>query len=399
MLSVMAGQIIPRGKNTWLVRVYIGRDAVGKRSYLNKTIHGTKKDAQQWLTTTLRDRDMGLSVQPRQGTLNDYLDRWLESVAKPKVRRKTFAGYKDTLALYVRPALGARPLAKLGPMEIQAQYEQMSESGLSPRTVQYTHMILNQALGQAVKWKMIFHNPCDTVSLPRQQRKEMAVLTPDQARRFIAASRQDRYSALFQLAVTTGMRPSEYCALKWPDLDLDKHTVTVNRSMDSRPGGGWEFAENKTGRSRRQIKLQGAVAEALREHRRLQEQEKAAAAGRWLDLDLVFTNEVGGPVDRHNLAQRNFRRILKTAGLPRVRLYDLRHTAATLALSAGVPIKVVSEMLGHTSTAFTMDVYCHVLPHMQEEAAQKVERLLMGDEPGRAPRPEKRHTIGTQRVQ
>jgi integrase len=395
----MAGQIIARGENTWLVRIYVGRDETGTRKYLNKTIHGTKKDAQRWLTATLRDQDMGLSVQPRQGTLNDYLDRWLESCAKSKVRTKTFAGYQEVLNRYVRPKLGARPLAKLSPLEIQAQYEQMSESGLSPRTVQYTNMILNQALGQAVKWRMLFHNPCDSVSVPRQQRKEMAVLAPDQARRFIAASKQDRYSALFHLAITTGMRPSEYCALKWPDLDLDKQTVSINRSIDSLPGGGWEFAENKTGRSRRQIKLQGTVAEASREHRRLQEEEKAAAGERWLGLDLVFTNELGGPVDRHNLAQRNFRRILKTAALPQIRLYDLRHTAATLALAAGVPIKVVSEMLGHTSTAFTMDVYCHVLPHMQEEAADKVERLLMGDEPEREPQPGKRHTIGTQRIQ
>jgi integrase len=143
---------------------------------------------------------------------------------------------------------------------------------------------------------------------------------------------------------------------------------------------GWQFAENKTGRSRRH-------------------KEKAAAGERWLNLDLVFTNELGGPVDRHNLAQRNFRRILETAALLRIRLYGLRHTAATLALAAGVPIKVVSKMLGHTSAAFTMDVYCHVLPHMQEEAADKVERRLMEDEPDRGPQSRRRHTMGTQRIQ
>ena len=114
----MAGQIIARGENTWLVRIYVGRDETGTRKYLNKTIHGTKKDAQRWLTATLRDQDMGLSVQPRQGILNDYLDRWLESCAKPKVRTKTFAGYQEVLNRYVRPKLGARPLAKLSPLEI-----------------------------------------------------------------------------------------------------------------------------------------------------------------------------------------------------------------------------------------------------------------------------------------
>jgi len=380
-----------------LVRVYIGRDDAGKRSYLNQTIHGTKKDAQAWLTSKLRDRDMGAAIEPATMPLNDYLDKWLETVAKAKVRPKTFTGYGYVLARYVRPELGRRPLAKLTPLEIQTLYNRLKEGGLSPRTIQYTNMILKQGLRQAVRWRLLFHNPCEDVKVPRQERKEMQAFDPSQARRFLAAAREDRHGVVFELALTSGLRPSEYLALKWPDFDPARGTVSVNRSIDLLPGGGWQFAENKTGRSRRTVKLHSNVVASLLEWKRRQEADREQADEKWTEHGLMFTNETGGPVDRHNLVSRHFRPILKATGLPAIRLYDLRHTAATLALSAGVPAKVVSEMLGHASVMLTLDTYSHVLPHMQDDAAAKVEALLMGEEPHIGTQAGKRHTIGTQR--
>jgi integrase len=193
------------------------------------------------------------------------------------------------------------------------------------------------------------------------------------------------------------MRPSEYCALKWADLDFWSGQLSVCRSLDFLPGGGWECSDNKTARSRRTIKLWASVAQTLRSHRTQQGLERDAAGESWQDHDFVFTNELGGPVNRNNLAKRNFRRVLKAADLPQIRLYDLRHTAATTALAAGVPVKVVSEMLGHASVAITLDIYSHVLPHMQDEAAQKMESLVLGGEPAVERKSGKRHTIGTQR--
>jgi len=393
----MPGQIIGRGKGVWCVRVYLGCDpATGKRAYLNKTVHGNKKAAEKWLTATLRDRDMGGAIEPAVMPLNDYLDKWLEAVAKAKVRPKTFRGYGDVLRRYVRPGLGWRPLGKLGPLEIQGVYNRLTEGGLSPRTIQYTNMILKQALEQAVKWRLLFHNPCKAVKVPRQVRKEMQAFDPSQARRFLAAAREDRHGVVFELALTSGLRPSEYLGLKWPDFDPARGTVSINRSIDLLPGGGWQFAENKTGRSRRTVKLHSNVVASLLEHKRRQEADRERAGEKWTEHGLVFTNETGGPLDRHNLAQRQFRRILEAAGLPAIRLYDLRHTAATLALLAGVPVKVVSEMLGHASATLTLDTYAHVLPHMQEDAAAKVEALLMG--PAITAADAKRHTTGTQRL-
>ncbi len=395
----MAGQIISRGKRTWLIRIYIGRNESGKRKYLNKTLHGTKKEAQSWLSARLRDRDIGIAIQPAQQTLGEYLDRWLESAAKAKVRPNTFAGYQATLRRYVRPELGGLPLSKITPVEVQALYNRLTESGLSPRTVQYTNMILKQAFKQAIQWRLLAFNPCDGVSLPRQVRHEMKVLNPDQARRFLAVAHQDRYGTLFELALTTGLRPSEYMALKWSDLDLGRGVLSINRSIEFLPGGGWRFSENKTNRSRRTVKLLAGVVHALAEHKALQEAECETAGKQWTDNDLVFTNELGGPVQRRNLVRRHLRRILEAADLPRIRLYDLRHTAATLALAAGTPIKVVSEMLGHASSALTMDVYSHVLPHMQDEAASRMEALLAGEPSSSNTQSDSPHTISTHRVQ
>lgn len=225
------------------------------------------------------------------------------------------------------------------------------------------------------------------------------MLHPEQARRFLAACREDRHGVLFGVAITTGMRPSEYTALKWSDIDFEKGAASICRSLESLPGGGWRFADVKKKRSWRVIKLHSNVVASLRAHKVEQADGRLKAGAGWIDHDLVFTSATGCVVDRRNLAQRNFARILKAAGLPAIRLYDLRHTAATLAESAGVPVKVVSEMLGHPSAALTLDVYSHVLPHMQDDAAAKVEALLMMDQPSVAPETGNRHTTGTQTVQ
>jgi integrase len=390
----MAGQIISRGKNVWLVRIYLGRDETGKRIYLNKTIHGPRKAAQAWLNQRLTERDAGIAVKPAQQTLNEYLDRWLETAVKPKVRPKTWMGYRSLLHNHIRPALGARPLARIKPLEVQQAFQDMIDRGLSARTIEYTRMVLRQAFKQAIQWRLLTFNPCDGVQIPRRQRREMQALSPEQARRFLVVARGTRYGMLFELAITTGLRPSEYLALKWEDIDFERGTLSVVRSLDAMPGGGYRLEETKTRNSRRVVKLLPSVLRALLEHRQAQQRLREEAGERWNEQGFVFTNAEGGPLDGHNLSSRHLRRILKEAGLPQIRLYDLRHTAATLALSAGVPVKVVSEMLGHSSVALTLDVYSHVLPHMQEDAARRMAALLE-DSGGHLAA--ERHTIGTQK--
>ena len=164
----MAGQVIARGDRTWLVRVFLGRGADGKRRYHNHTVHGTKKDAQAYLNAVLRDRDLGTFVEPGKDTLDEYLDRWLADAAKPRVREHAFRDYTALLARYVRPALGDRRLCDLTPLDVQGLYSAMLARGLSARTVRYTHAVLRQALGQAVKWGMLARNIATLVDLPRR---------------------------------------------------------------------------------------------------------------------------------------------------------------------------------------------------------------------------------------
>lgn len=372
------GQLINRGKNVWLVRVYVGRDENKKRRYVNRTVHGTKKQAQAVLTALLRDRDTGTQIEPSREPLNTYLDRWLEVAARPRLREKTHRDYANLLQRHIRSTLGMRPLSRVTPLDIQAVYGRMEEQSLSARTIRYTHAVLRSAMAQAVKWRLLGLNPADAVELPRQRKEEMGVLSAEKARSFLAAVKEDRYGTLFLLALTTGLRASEYLALKWEDIDLTKGSLAVRRTLARHKGGGWSFEEVKRTRSRRTVKLPADVTQALHGHRKRQLEERLQAGESWRDNGLVFTTSNGEPVHERGLIKYHFKKALSEAGLPDIRLYDLRHSAATLALQAGVAPKVVSEMLGHSSVAFTLDTYAHVLPNMQDDAAASMQALLFG---------------------
>ena len=250
-------------------------------------------------------------------------------------------------------------------------YRELLDQGLSARTIRYTHAVLQSALRQAVRWRLLLDNPAESEDLPRQSRQSVGVLTLDQARAFIEAIAGHPYETLFALAMTTGMRPSEYLGLTWADLDLEKGSISVSKTLEWKKGG-WQFADTKRARSRRVIKLQKWVIALLEKKR----QGIAASSAKLQEL--IFTAQRGGPIRESRFVVRYFKPLLKAAGLPNIRLYDLRHTSATLGMEAGVSPKVISEQLGHASVAFTLDVYSHVMSHMQEAAAIKVESLLFG---------------------
>jgi integrase len=365
------GQIIRRGPSTWLVRIYLGRDSeTRKRQYIGKSTQGGLRAAQAHLNLMLAERDLGRNIRSSRQTLDQYLDHWLSICAQPRLRAKSFRDYSSLLARYVRPRLGARPLGELSAAEIQALYSELLNRNLSARTIRYTHAVLFSALRQAVRWKLLLSNPAEDVDLPRQPRRRFTVFDVEQAKQFITAIAGHKYEALFALAMTTGMRPSEYLALTWSDFDLEGGTVNISKTLEWRKGG-WCFEDTKRERSRRMVKLQNWVVALLR---KFEEPARTAQAG---SGDLVFTSDRGGPIHEAKFVGRYFKPLLRSAGLPNIRLYDLRHTAATLGLAAGVSRKIVSEQLGHASVAFTLEVYSHVLPHMQDTAAMKVEALLM----------------------
>ena len=374
----MAGQIIRRGGRTWLVRVFLGRDPdTGKRRYHNHTVKGTKKDAQRYVNGVLRDLDMGSFVEPTKMTLNSYLDHWLETAARPGVRQRTYDQYEGLLERHVRPSLGDCRLHQLAPIEIQGLYSDLQTRGLSARTVRYVHAVLSSSLKQAVKWRMLSQNPASFVDLPRIKKKEMRAFSAEEAIAFLEAAKDDRWGTLFGFGLATGMRPGEYLALRWSDIDLQVGTATVMRSLARRKDGGWEFEEPKTKNSRRTIPLPASLVTAVAKHKREQAEERLAKGPKYENQNLVFASSTGRPLDQINLVRRHFKPILKHAGIPKeFRLYDLRHSCATLLLLAGENPKVVSERLGHASITLTLDTYSHVLPSMQQRAAEKLEAIL-----------------------
>ena len=368
------GQIIARGQSTWLVRIYQGRDPeTGSRKYHNQTIHGPFREAQRWLNLRLQQRDMTRAPRAAAVTLNQFLDQWLANVAKPRIRARTFQDYQSLLRLYIRPVLGTRFIGTIGQMDMQGLYAQMFERGLSARTIEYTNAVLQSAFRQAVRWRMLAEDPCAGVDLPRVKHREMDALSVEECRRFLSVAERSEWYALFALALTTGMRPSEYLALKWTDIDFTRGTASVSRTIQM-SGSAWAFDDTKRKRSRRMVKLQGFVLKAL-QAARLDESVDRKGSCRSAN-NLIFVTASGSPL-RQRVVKREFRRLLAKAGIRSVRLYDLRHTAATLGIAAGVSVKVIADQLGHASISFTLERYSHVLPSIQDEAAAKVEKLLI----------------------
>jgi integrase len=316
----------------------------------------------------LRERDLGTLHEPDRSSLDDYLDEWLEIVAGPRLRVRSLDIYRSILANHIRPTLGRLLLSRLKPSHIQRVYAAMPERGLAASTIKITHSVLRSALEQAVKWGRIRSNPADLVDLPRGARREMLALTAEESQRYLAAARSDERGSLLILLLATGLRPAEALGLRWPDIDLTTGEAQVRRTIVRPRGGSWQFGEPKTAKSSRRITIPAGALEVLLTH-----QLEAV----YSPHDLVFCTIDGEPLNVSNLSRRNHKAVLSVAGLPKeVRLYDLRHTCATLLLLAGVHPKVVSERLGHSSIRETLDTYSHVLPSMQEQAAEALDELL-----------------------
>jgi integrase len=370
------GSISRRKNGGWMAQ-YAIYTAEGRK---RKAIYGkTRAEVSEKLTKALADRDGGLVFDAGKMTVAEYLDRWLSDSARGTVRRSTYNSYERQLRRYVYPTLGHLPLKKLTELHVQGLYRSMQDRGLSARTVRYTHAVLHRALKQAIRWKYIPRNPCDPADPPKVQRDEMRPLDQEQAQRLLDTAKAsgpngepDRFHALYVLAVHTGMRPGELLALKWEDVDLEAGILSINRTLSM----AGEFAAPKTAKSRRRIQLTVGSVAALRAHRKRQLEQRMRLSSLWRDHGLVFPSTVGTPLYHRNLS-RAFKDLLERASLPEtIRLYDLRHTCATLLLARNVHPKYVQELLGHASITLTLDTYSHVLPGMNSAAASAMEDAL-----------------------
>lgn len=379
----MPGSIIKRSKSSWTVVVDLGRDPVtGQRRRAWQSVKGSKREAERLLTQLLHQRDQGIDVLPGKISVADYLRRWLEDYARPNTAPKTFRTYTDIVNRHLIPALGAIPLAKLRPAHIQAFYSQAlkdgrldGKGGVSPRTVLRFHQILHVALRHARKWQVLASNPADDVEPPRVLRSELRLLPASDVRSLMDAADATPYGCLVHLAVSTGMRLGELLGLPWSAVDLEARVLHVHQTLQWLTGQGFTFREPKTQGSRRQIALTPSSVQRLREHRRMQLEQRLLMGSGYNDHDLVFTTALGTPIEPSNL-RRTWLRIVKDAGLGHLRFHDLRHAHASLMLQQGVHPKIVSERLGHAGVGITLNVYSHVLPGLQQEAADQFDRVL-----------------------
>jgi len=346
-----------------------------------KSLYGkTRQEAMQRLDRERLRREQGLASLNERQTVADYLREWMEA-KRHRVRQGTAIRYQAEVRLRLIPGLGNIPLTKLSPQHLQSFYARLLSAGTSPGMVAYCHHVLYTALEEAMRFGLVPRNVADLVDPPRKSRRELAVYDEDQARKLIAAASGDRFEALCILVLATGMRQGGLLALRWSEVNLDKSTLTVRATLQQYPGQRPSREETKTTHSERMIALPQTAVKALTQHYKLQQKEQARLGAAWNACDLVFPNTIGNPVHASSFRSRWWRVLVRKAVLPYIRFHDLRHTAATLLLGRGVPVKVVSEMLGHANVSITLNMYGHVLPHMQQQAAQTMDAILSGDEP------------------
>ena len=387
------GYIIKRSDCQWVARVE--HNANGRRRYFSKTFR-TESEAKTHLQNQQSDKNRGEFIEPSKVLISTLIEEWLQTITS--VARRTADGYKGLMDRYVIPTLGKKRVSEITARDIQRQYADMlagthpklptksrqpktkqTEHRVGARVVRHTHAVLRQVLEQGVDWNIIIRNPADSLKrkLPKVSEIERRVFDEAEAADFITACDENPYGLIFEFALLTGMRPEEYLALQWRDLNFQRNSAQVKRAL-VRHKKAWHFQDPKTKGSRRVVTIPTSLSYKLAGHKRVQSEQRLKLGSEWQAYDLVFCGEFGTPLSIPNLTYRYFRPILEKANLQRMRLYDLRHSHATLLLAAHEPLKVVSLRLGHSTIRLTADTYTSVLESMQQETAGKLENMLYG---------------------
>ncbi len=375
----MKGYVTKKG-DRWYAVIYEGLDPVTGKE--RRTWHpaGTNRRDAERLAARLAAKFNGRNDEGRSLSFGAYLTtRWLPG-KKLGLARSTWDGYRRKIERHILPTLGKVPIRRLRPHHLEALYDRKlhpadGQKPLAPKTVLEIHLIIRGALNDAVRRGIVTRNVAVIAHAPKLRaipKVEQQAWTAQQLQGFLRAAAGHRLFPALWLLSTTGLRRSELLGLQWQDVDFDAATLSVNRGLVS-VGYETHISRGKTSNSRRAIDLDATTVEVLAAWRAWQQTEQAVVGvepTRW-----VFTDADGKPIHPHSISQ-TFARIVKRAGVPRIRLHDLRHTHGTLLIKAGIPVKVVSERLGHANPAFTIDTYQHVLPGMQAEAARMFESLI-----------------------
>jgi integrase len=356
------GTIFKRKNGTWRAQVSIH----GRRLSFSAQ---TQKACQEWLKETISQIDEGYSYRSAQMTLKRFLEDWLVSIQTSR-SPSTLDMYAATVKREIDSHIGQIKLKDLRPNHIQGLYDLRLAEGASPHTIKRIHKVLHCALGKGVRLGLLIRNPASATSPPKLKHKEMCFFTEEQVKQFLKVAQifeEDLYP-LYYLAIHTGMRKSELLGLRWDDIDWEHNKLKVQRQLRWKKGGEFYFPTPKTRNGIRTIILGKEALQVLNDHLVRQGE----------NCELIFTSKTRVPLRDHQL-YRSFKKIIQEAELPGIRFHDLRHTAAALMLNYGIPVIIVSRRMGHARASITMDVYGHLIPSKQEEAAILMDRLMNGE--------------------
>ena len=372
------GSIRKRKDGRWEGRYTAGHDPeTGKAIYKN-VLGRIQAEVKEKLKQAIEETQALDVTKAGKYTVGEWMEVWFQDYAKIKVRPSSHQTYQGYIHNHIRPNIGDIPLEKLTSLDLQKFYKKLlvqgrvdrveakgQPKGLSAKTVRNIHQILSSALKLAQEQRLILTNPAEGCALPRVEHQEMKTLTTVQLASFFREARESGVFELYYLELATGLRRGELLGLKWEDVDLERGDLRVRRQV-SRINGEVVEAPLKTKNAYRTLPLAEDTVSVLREQR------KKVGNSPW-----VFPSPDGGPISPDSVLHM-LHRVLKRAGLPKVRFHDLRHTFATLALQNGVDVKTVSGMLGHFSAGFTLDTYAHITSAAQRQAAKTMENVLSG---------------------
>ena len=366
-----------RGTNKWLLRIFRGYDAAGKRIYYSEMFHGGSKEADDRIVELHNRHKAGEPLKFAPKLFQDFvLGDWLEDIDDGERRESTVTHYKQMVETYLLPAFGKFTLTDITDVAIKRLYKDLRKRELSASTVNQVHVYLTSIFNLAEDSDLIRRNPMRKVKAPARPKPKPVAMKGDEAHRFLDAAKGRAEEFMFTLAFHLGARPCEYLGLKWADVDLQAKSLTIQRSLKLRKGGEWYTTAPKTEKGVRSIAVTAAIIKSLDEHRRRQLEMRLKAGANWGDHDFIFTDKVGEPLKHYNV-RYVYKQVLEDAGLPTTfQLKVSRHSCATALIAAGVSPKAVSERLGHSSVEITLDVYTVIEDTMQREASEILEKVF-----------------------
>jgi integrase len=364
------GSIYRRADGKWVGAISLGIQGEGLKRKCK--VADTRKEISDWLKPTLVKAQGGGIVTGKRQTVAQFLEQWLADCAKVSVQAGTFASYEQQIKGHIIPALGGLQLSQLTAQHIQ-KYMTDKRAGLSATTVRYQRTVLRIALKQAEEWGLVSSNAAAKVKPPQVTAHKVEPMELKQVRAFLDLVEGHYLSALFNLYLALGLRRGEALGLRWKDVDLDAGTLRTAQSLSPKR----ELKALKTGKAHHTFDLGPGLIAKLRAHKTRQLEDRMAMGDKWTDSGLVFTTHKGTSLNPNNV-WRALTGLLDNAKLPHFSIHALRHQCATLRLAQGDNLKAVSELLGHSSTRITGDIYAHVLPSQRKESAEQHDRLLFG---------------------